>query len=198
MTVSPNDILRVTANMSIIAGGVFQNVYHLIFEGSGPESDSTVADAVAEKLNDAYSFVNAFLTDALTFDDIDVWNVTQDRPMLVVDWPTLVAGLSTEQRLPQQCAELVLFRTATARSQGRKYVPMFTETSSQAGGILTTTAIAGLQNFGNELVLPENAGAGTVQCGNWRYPTGPFSRWTAATVSSLIRTQRRRVIGVGG
>src|SRR3989304_4991246 len=123
MTVELNDIIRVTARMLHAGTSAVQNQYHFRYGGAGSAEDSAIQTAIAERIDEAYTPLVPFQQDNFQYDDIQIWNVTQDRPMITQDWPILTLGTGNGAMLPLQIACLVLFRTNTARSQGRKYLP---------------------------------------------------------------------------
>jgi hypothetical protein len=194
------DIIRVTANMSWNAGAdQVVNTYHTkanLF--SGNYSDASVHTAIADALDTAYTALNTWISSAVTYDSIETWNLTQDRPMGVTAWPTLTTGDATGEMYAAQCAPLLLMYTLAPRSQGRKYLPPTTESFVSLGGTLNAAILAGIAAFGAALldgweITPLNAGA----WGNWNKVLVRFAEWVAGVVETRLRTQRRRVEGVG-
>jgi Rieske Fe-S protein len=124
--------------------------------------------------------------------------------------PGSIAGDS----LPNQNAMLVGLRTGTKgrRQRGRLFLPGVAE-SGQTDGVLTGAQLAAVQAFAQGIVNAYGAG-GTET--NWRLvvyspPTPPFkpkapppvhtdtliTPVTSQDIDEVIRTQRRRSIGVG-
>ena len=195
MTVATGDVLRITAKMSL-AGGAIQNVYHVL-NFALPEDDSVVFDALAAELDDAYSEYTAYDPDAHLYDTIQMWNVTQDAPIDEQEWPVLTAGGSASDVAPLQLCGLVLFSTATARSQGRKYYGPFTEAAQSSAGYILAGVVYDLGLIAAHFLTATVAGDAQFAWGNWNNDLGRFASWQSATVQPLFRTQRRRVPGVG-
>lgn len=197
MSVNHLDIIRVTARMDFGGIAAVQNQFHFQYTGGSAEDDFEVENGIALLLDDAYQELVALFESGFDFRDILVWNVTQDRPMNTQSWPTLTVGTGAGIALPLQIAALVLFRTNTARSQGRKYLPPMVVTTHDGSGHLTTAAQTACNAWATVVTGTITTPNGTLKAGNWRYPTGPFSPWLTGTVSQYFRTQRRRVFGVG-
>lgn len=193
--VSPNDIVRVTAQMSFGSDAI-QNVYHAEYQGAAPVADLAFKLGIASALDTAYGNIIGLISNQVSFDNLEFFNITQDRPMFDQPWPTLINGVATGEPLPPQTAPLVLFNTEVARSQGRKFLPVFDE-PTQSGGTLVPTAITNLGNYATAILSGAVTGAGNAFFGNWSPTKLRFAEWTVALVQELLRTQRRRVVGVG-
>lgn len=193
----PGDILRVTAKMVFGADQV-QNVYHLRVDTSEDVDDDTMQLYVTEKIDAMYNWYQPSMCANVTFTTIELWNVSQDRPMGDWDWPTLTVGGASGDGLPKQCAPLILFGTLTARSQGRKYMPTTNEAGSTSGGSLVSSVLADLGEFAAEVLTNIDIGAvGEAVFGNWSPEKERFAEWVTAGVRGMLKTQRRRVSGVG-
>lgn len=195
MPVNSGDIIRATAKMTYVGDDV-QNVYHLQYLGV-TTLDSSVVNGIAGVLDDAYDYIDLFISDNVGFDTIEVWNITQNRLLDEVNWPTLVSGGGVDSALPTQVSALALFNTAVANSQGRKYLPVFTEAENLGGGIISSAALAAIALFIAELlgevVLPD----GECYFGNWNPTLARFADWVSGYISDRMQTQRRRTVGHG-
>lgn len=195
-TTVDGDIIRVTAKMTYNAGvDDVQNVYHMKFDG--PDMvDEDVHTMIAGYLNTAYDYIKGLSTTDVEFETIETWNLTQDRPMIENTWPTLTAGTGTGQSSPQQGAPLCLFNTASPRSQGRKFLPPPTETVWE-GDSISSTALAAIVNWANVILGGASYGSNSLLPGNWSKKYTRFAPWISGIVETVLRTQRRRVRGVG-
>jgi hypothetical protein len=194
------DVIRLTAKMSYDSGTAqVQNVYHLVCNFTASQTDSTVQYVLASMLESAYSYLLPFLRSTLKFDTIQTWNVTQDRPMVEDTWPTLVDGDETSiDAYAAQAAPLVLFNTAAARSQGRKYLPPVIESAVSDYGTLSGTLLTAIANFASVLLISASVSVGNnLNTGNYSKLYNRFAPWLSALIEATIRTQRRRVRGVG-
>lgn len=115
-----------------------------------------------------------------------------------VGFPTLVDGGSANEMLPFQVSPLVRFPTTVLGSQGRKFLPAFTEGASGAGGLLSTGTILNLANYAIDLIGGAIDGDLVEYIpGNWSETYQRFAPWVAALVNAYQATQRRRQRGVG-
>jgi len=190
------DIIRVTAKLAWSSGtNDIQNVYHLQHSGDTAD-DEDVHAAIANVLDDAYTYFNEYVPSLTSYETIETWNVTQDRPMVEDGWPVLDAGTGAGDQLPSQVAPLVLFNTATARSQGRKFLPSPIETA-QAGSVLVAGILSEIADYTVELLDGVDGGTWTLSFGNYNVNLSRFAPWISAVVKTILRTQRRRTFGVG-
>jgi len=137
------------------------------------------------------------MTIRLSFEKVECYNLTGDYPLIATDWPVLTAGTSNSNPLPLQSAPLVLFRTATKRSVGRKYIPGFCADANDGAGVLLETYKPLLLDFAEHFLAGMSQGDVTGEFGNYRPSTTTFVTWIEGDVDDIIRTQRRRVLGVG-
>lgn len=196
MPVNHQDIIRITAKMTIPPDD-FQNVYHAQYLGPSGQSDAVAWTDVATVLETMYTEVLGEQADELLYDTIELWNVTQDAPMVESAWPTLTAGTSVDRALPYQSAALLLFPTGTARSQGRKFLPGFTDGGTEGDSLWDAGAITALVAFAAEALGVFDLAAGSFTFGNWNPTLVRFAQWVSAIVQAVIKTQRRRSPGVG-
>jgi len=196
--VAAGDIIRFVAKFAQYAQEL-QNVYHALVIGS-QSSDSSVFASIAAWLETAYTELLPDFTEDLTFDSIVAYNVTQDALIGEDDWPTLVDGENVSEGLPLQVAHQVNFTTPFLRSQGRKYIPAFGESSVEDGGNLVASASANVGDFAAEVLENISGTSWTGVVGAYRYPNdlpARFGQYNTALVKEFPATQRRRKIGTG-
>lgn len=196
MTVNLNDVLRVTAKMSQ-AGSDIQNVYHWKAKGTGSDTDLNVMNAIALRLDISYTTIDGLLTTGLTYDQIDFFNMTQDVVMGTLDWPVLVAGSLVAEALPLQTSALLLFGTLIPKSQGRKFLPPMAEIASGNAGDLDAATTTACINFIAAILSTVIVGTLQFDAGNYDHLLVRFAQWFSGKVGTYMRTQRRRVVGVG-
>jgi hypothetical protein len=174
-----------------------QNVYHLRLDTvSGSPTNEALLAEVATVMDTIYDTADGVISDLLTFDTIEVYNVTDDEYVGEAGWPTLTVG-SNADITPPQCAPLVLFNTATLRSQGRKFLPPFGIGSADGDGTLTSAALTVMAAFVAEVLTPGGWTSYGGDFGNYRDIGGVFIEWTAGVVRDFFATQRRRYFGAG-
>lgn len=189
------DICRVTTVMSFGTSDI-QNTYHVKYAGTDI-TDANFKLEVATYFNTLFDQYNAFVSDVITYDYIDFFNVTQDRPMGQEPWPSLTVGASIDDVDALQNAPLILFNTEVNKSQGRKYMPPPGSSSCNNGGQLQSSIVAALTTFASLFDAPTVIGSGTGRYGNWNKLLGRFAPWVASQVITNVKTQRRRALGVG-
>lgn len=197
MAVSPGDVIRVTAVLAYDAVNTIQNVFYVEHQGVTDVSDDDFMEAAALWLDTAYGNLLSLQPAATTYTTVQGYNVGDDVPLLPEPWPTLTSGSSSDQGLPLQVAGLVSFATTTKRSVGRKYIGGLSEGAQAAGGLLDATAVVGLENWGTDILNGFVVTAEVFVPGNFRPLTNDFIDWERRRVDPVMRTQRRRVKGVG-
>lgn len=194
--VEPGDVIRVMVGMDL-GGEKVANVYHFQHTGSVAQSDGDVHAAMQTYIQNAYDGIEGSVSDDLTQDVMDTYNVTQDRPMFTAAWPGTFAGDDTSAPLPYQNSYLLTFPTAVKKSLGKKFVPGVTENSSAGAGIIVGSVISDLVQFGVDLLAGFSVAGQTFKPGNYQILSTTFVEWASAIVEVLISTQRRRKPGVG-
>lgn len=197
MTVNTGDILQVRAKYSY---GVddYVNVYHFKADFTASQTDLAVLGAVRAMLDDAYDHLDTLISNNVTFDTIEVINLTQDMAVGEDDWVTLTAGANVDSPLPTQVACVVRFFTNVLGSQGRKFLSTFTETENVYGGTLSAGLTTALGNYAAEILAGVVISAGNELIpGNWNATLARFAEWTSAFINERMGTQRRRKVGVG-
>lgn len=197
MTVQVFDVVRIVAEMLFDGVDIMQNVYHFQHQGSVQSTDLNFLERSGDFIEAAMVDLQPLMTDNISFGTISGFNVTQDTPLFGIDWPTFTTGDGIDNTLPLQCAALASFPTGTAKRIGKKFMAGFGEDNQAGGGELSVTLTDAMVTFGVELL----AGwvQGTLILGNGTYDpvTEIFRQFVAATVDAIMRTQRRRVVGVG-
>lgn len=198
MTVNPNDILRITAKMSL-GGNDIQNVYHVQNGGMSTIPDATALAGLADWIDDAHVDINPSIASGVSYDTIEVFNVTQDYSLGDTTWTTLAiggdGGASTVYA--PQAAALVKFLTDVARSQGRKYIGGLTEDGVGTAGALEAIVLTRLLNYAGQLLSEPVLSGNQIKVGNWNPTLARFVQWGSALAADYLATQRRRRYGTG-
>jgi hypothetical protein len=191
------DVLRVTAKMKVSTGQDIQNVFHMKHGGSAQEAAVEYA-AVADWVEAIYSELITDFASKLTFETIDVYNITKDFVVGEEAWPSLTAGTGTGDPVAPQLSGLITFTTNTGKSQGRKYLPPFFESAATSLGEIWATTLGHMAAAAAAALLDIAIAPDTnISAGNWNQALGRFTTWIAAVVKTTFRTQRRRRTGVG-
>ena len=196
MTVVQNDVLRVTAEMSFGTNSI-QNVFHFRSSNVGGISDAKALTDLALALESFYGFIDGNMSTTLTFDQVRVQNVTQNKLLGVTPWPTLVAGLAATLALPLPVAASVTFNTTKPQTRGGTYFGGFTEASNTTGGTISATLLANLASSAADMLIEQVAGVDSYRLVVFNRVLSTFVLPVGAIVHAVWRTQRRRRQGVG-
>jgi len=192
MGVVIGDVIQVTCGLSWEGVSDMLNVFYVQKTMGDEDDDIDVLTDLASGFDTVYALIQAYLHTDVIFGDIEFYNITQDRPMGAVDWPTLLAGTGEADPLGIQSAYQVDFFTGVKRSRGRKYI---------SGGMAINLADAArlkedtkgvLQDWGDQLVLGFLVDSDEYLVGHIGSVSGLFISWKSALVAPLISTQRRR------
>lgn len=203
MTIQNGDILKITYETEMIpTTSIFQNIYYLKFHSIGTIPDVTALSDIEGWLEAAYGEVETDIKSTLTQNlcpvDIIEWDTDQwvvSRNVGYVD-PTLTFGDITEM-LPQQSAPFALFKTDRPKSNGKKFLAGYCELSS-GGGYLESAPLIALAAYASEILNGITIDLDTFYtAGVPRTGSDVWLDFALAVVTNLIRTQRRRVPGVG-
>lgn len=196
MAVQSGDVLRVIAKMSWGENDI-QNVYHMQVSGTNFGTNANVLSEISDFLDGAYLTFDQGVTDLITYDTIEAYNLTQEEYVGEQAWPTLSVGGLADDPLPPQTCNLVLFGTNTLKSQGRKFLPTVTYSQLDTDGTVSSSWVTIIGNFAAYILLGVDAGDWTAVCGNYRPLTEVFIEWIESTVRDIWATQRRRYFGRG-
>ena len=198
MLVNDQDVLRVAAKQFGPDEQQIINVYFWRAQLNVPSvTDDAVMVAVSQKLDDLYEELAPWVNDQQQADEIDFFNITQDRPMGSTGYPTYEGGSSLATHLPAGCAALLTATTTKKRVIPKKFFGIFTEMAQEGGewvtGVMTSLAIAGGIWWASIMVGED----GYLESGTWRRLLGTFTPLVTVIVKALCSYQRRRKPGVG-
>jgi hypothetical protein len=197
MTVQPDDVVKVTCSFVYDEVSVMQNVFYYQNTGSSAVSDEDVLTDLVGEIDGYYGSLTSTWSSRMVPRDLVLYNITQDLPIGSSPWPTLEDGGSALESLPLQCAPLVSFLTGFAKAVGRKYLPAVDEAHNSHGGALAAPLLADMLAWAVGVLGGVTIDGQPFYAGHVSSVTGGFVRWLTSEVNTLIRSQRRRVIGVG-
>lgn len=196
MTVVLNDVIKVTVKSSMPNGSVIENVYHLKKIGGGDLSEADAMEDIVLWVTSLHDQLDDLQVTTLTYDSVDAYNVTQDRP---VSSSSLVGGgdLAADP-LPPGVAALVSCDTGVKRGVGRKYIAGISEALT-TGGEFVAGALVSLGEYADKLTEVYNSGAtdSDWQAGIYRKFHNQFAPFIGWAVNAIPAYQRRRKPGVG-
>ena len=204
MAVLDGDILRVSVNFELGDGTQYQNIYHMIRDGTDAYSDAVHVSAIQVKIEAMYNTIVAHVrndvVEQLSFVDRIEFNEITDQWEVVENIGTFTPAFNPAnvgEGLPYQSAPFLVFKTQRPKSVGKKFLFPFGETS-QDETILTGAAVAAMVAFGvsvlNALVV---GGDATLTMGIVRTGIQTWLNFLVAVVNDVIGSQKRRRPGVG-
>lgn len=196
MALATGDIVRITCKMSQDGKDV-QNVYHMKAAVSAAVTYEDFLDELAQDFDDMYNLVDTRFADVLTFDTIEMYNITKDEYIGETAWPVLTVGSSLSDELPVQSSPCVLFPSDKLRSQGRKFLPPLTIGSLDDHGTIVASVLAEIAAYAAEALTAKVGTDWAGVLGNWNPDLGRFAEWVSAVVLPEFKTQRRRYTGTG-
>lgn len=198
MTIFAGDHVRITANMSLNVAGRIANVFTVNVSSIGGQTQANIQAAMGRYVELIYVPLQAHLDDGQTYIDMEIFNLSMGTPEGSIAWPSLVAGLSTSEGLPEGVAFLMTGKTATKRVFGRKFMGVATELSN-IDGVLTTAALTQLALASLAWVEDYTDANGVILIPGVRAVgvLGAFRGFTEVFVRNVFAYQRRRKRGVG-
>lgn len=196
MAVDQDDILRITAELSIGADAV-QNVFHFQYQSVAQITDAQALTDGALVMEDLYNDILAAQSTSLDFDQVRVQNITQDKLLGTTAWPTIIAGLEVALLLPLPVAALLTYGTAVPQTRGSTYFGGFTEEDNTVGGVIASALISQLGGIATSILAGTNLSGRLYKLIVLNRALGTIIPITSAVVHAVWRTQRRRRQGVG-
>ena len=197
MTINTNDVIRASAIMRLSNADDIVNVFHVEAQTVGAELQIDLRADIATYIESIYLEFDQEIHTSVSFDTIELFNVTDGNPEPSVGWPTLVAGLKVDDPVPDGVAALSIGRTGVSRVVGKKFWPIATE-----GDLIGGTWIAGyltlIDNANAKWIAPFTGASGvTWDPGVFSRVAALFRPFTEAASSAVPAYQRRRKRGVG-
>lgn len=191
------DVIRATANC-VQYSQTINNIYFYKCIFTDTQTDHDVMSALATQIDDIYAEINSRLSTQFSYMDIHFFNITQNRPMGTLDWPSMTSGsYASSEALPNGVTGLVLADTGYNRSRPKKYFSGFCEVDC-TGNVLSATVTSQLLSLITQLLEAVEVSTGnTLTPGTWSKKYNTFRALVSAVVSSYVAYQRRRKPGRG-
>lgn len=199
MAVNTGDILRVACRMHHATHGDLVNVFHYRSTSAAPVDDSDVLGDMAAYMDTLYKTIDQDMHKDWTFEDVNVFDVTQNRPLGVAAWPTLVAGGDEYNDCqPSQVAALVRGTTGYSRNWARKFIGGLTEARNTSGGFVDSTTMTDLAAFAAAWIAGGlGSGGETFEPVVWHKAASMWRPITEAVIRNVWSTVRTRRTGRG-
>lgn len=204
MAVLDGDILRISANFELGDGTQYQNIYHMVRDGTDVVSDAAHVLAIKGRLENMYDELVSQVLDDVTpqlsfvdrveFNEItNQWEVVENIGTLTLSFTPVNVG----DGLPYQASPYIIFKTQRPKSVGKKFLFPFAE-SEQNETILVAGAVTAMAAFGVFVLASlELGGDATLTMGIVRTGINTYLNFLVAVVNDVIGSQRRRRPGVG-
>lgn len=196
MTMVQDDVLRITAEMSVGADAV-QNVFHFQYLSEENVTDAVALLDAALIMEDLYNEILADLSTSLDFDQVRCQNITQDVLYGSGPWPTIVAGLLVAELLPRPVAALITYATSVPLTRGGTYFGGFTEDDNTTGAVISTGSLTALAALAANVLAGKNISGRLYNLIVLNREFGTVIPVVSTIVHAVWRTQRRRRQGVG-
>lgn len=198
MSSEQNDIIRVATRLNLPLHGDVVNVWHFRKTDAVSQSDATTLVDLSEYCDEMFDTIDNYISIDCDFVDINMFNVTQDRPLGSVSWPSLVAGTRTGHPLPMQTAAFLQGNSGFSRNWARKFIGTFSENENDANGFIEGALLSGLAQLGIRWL----AGPIFVMTGTWEpvvyhYKAALWRTIVEVVIRNVWATMRRRRAGVG-
>jgi len=194
--VNAGDVLRVTPELKLSRGQVHENVFYFRNDGLGTATEGQAEADISQFLDDFYGNFQGRLSSATEFVQIHYFNVTQNAPMSVDTWPSMVNGGDGGQTLPAGASAILGLPTGVLRVRGRKYFGGFTE-SDNIGDQISSGLAGDILAASVDLIGSFLGASLTAWLPGVLDQSGAFWAFTEAALSLLWASQRRRRFGTG-
>jgi hypothetical protein len=190
------DVIRATAKLTYDGASDIQNVFWFELVTQTLSIEHAAAD-IGEMLEDIYGEFNAHLADIVTYDSINLFNLTQDVAYGDFDWPTLTAGLASDEAQPPGVAICAWARTGLPKIMSKKWFGAFTEAACTDGLFSSTVRSAVIAGIAEWIISPKTATYGTWKQGVYSSKLLTFVTFVSAALRAYAAYQRRRRPTVG-
>lgn len=202
MAVENGEVLQAVIDYITSDGVHIQQKLGYIAQFAAPQSEvavlAAIASAVSAMMDAVAGCIHTSLEDPDVYVDVIEW--VADHWEVVRNVGEVIAGTTPtniSQILPYQNAAVLVGRTARPRSRGRKFLPPFGE-DCQDASVWTAAVLADLADalliYLADIAVSVN---NDLSPGVPSTVTGTFLPFTGGLVNDYVRTQRRRVPGVG-
>jgi hypothetical protein len=193
------DHIRVAARLKFDSIYDMVNVWDInVVVVPSPTTEAALDEDIQSMMDEFYSIAEGAISNRVVAWDIVITNVTAGDPSRTVLWVGgFAGGTSTSEALPPANAALILLRTAVTGVQGKKYLPVGTE-SLQSAGVWNAGTITILTNMCAAIMgqwSGTNGGEYVVQVYSPTLDT--MNPLTSAIGSPAVAYQRRRRFGRG-
>lgn len=207
MSFGVDDIVQIVVPYTYAGGSVINDFGLVCISGSGHVAADTLSDFKTAIVKATTGGLLTVPANVYSVDHLELVDVKPGTAATVPYTFSAVTGIQTGDALPPQCAALLRLTTSLkGRSyRGRIYLPPGDE-SEQANGTWNSTMTTNLNDVCTQLKAVYGPGGSNAYwrlCVVSRYhngakrPTPVATQITDVTYDSRVRTQRRRVSGVG-
>lgn len=199
MTISAGDVVKATARLEWGGSVAVQNVFYAESLAAVSVSDEDAMDDLAEWLETIYDSIAPYMMTTVAFVDILFYDMTGDRPIGQLSWPTLTTGSGVGHPTASLVSMVVTAYTSINRTRGRKFFGVFDNTL-MANGLWVAALLTDMALAAGAWITSFTGGTSgqTWLPGVWRVTKIPhFTDFTEFVVRAIPGAQRRRKENVG-
>jgi hypothetical protein len=204
MTIQVGECIETVVEMVLSDGTVANNIFHHVLQGENEQTDADCRTAIAASLNALYDILAPYISDAIVVNpaylnliswssELQKWYTARDLGVAAMTWE----GEGIQDSFPNQVAAVLTAATYLPKHNGRKFFPMFVETSAVAGDLISG-ALTALTAAGALYIEPLPLGGADkltpcVASGDG----GQTLTFASVVANSILGSCRRRKPGVG-
>lgn len=197
MPTATDDILRVAARQNVPGIGDFVNVFHYKCISGAPISDADTLADMGEFMDMLYTKVQAIISSYADPVDVNVFNVTQDRPLGSTPFPVWTGGTATGDAEPAQVAAFIRGLSGYSRNWAKKFIGPLSESRIATIGLMDGTTLTALGAFGAEWVLSTATSVGGYIAVVYHSSAGLYRAINSVAYDNVPCIIRRRRAGIG-
>lgn len=205
MTVADGAVLRASARWTSANGQDNINVFWFRADFTASQTDEATFDGCDGAITRAFLEVDQLMRNTWAVHDLKVdvvehiggkWQTTANVGF--GSWGATINTAETGDALPEGVAGVGFLYTGLGKHQGRKFLPGFTETFSDAGGNVASTLVTGIVAMLTDMLTPYVISAGNDLVSVVADRAAGITRDILEVgASNVFGYQRRRKPGVG-
>lgn len=204
MSVSGNDLIRVSARCAGTSNQDIVNVFHFRVASAMSGLDADLVSDLKTHMETAFAELNSVQSNSVNPIDLKIdkvtWNGSDEAVVYnfgTYPWGGAYNPSASGDDLPPMVTGLVKLLTHLGKVYGRKFIGGMME-AGNVSGFYNSAVVTALTNFAALFItLITGASGNTYEAGVLSKKTAAFQKFTSARVDSVYATQRRRRIGSG-
>lgn len=192
-----NDVFRVAVRLNVPVTGDFVNVFHYRITTVNDADDGWAILDFREIMDPLYTTLTNLLTGSANEVDINIFNVTQGRPLGSHAFLSWTGPTAAGEMYAPQVAAFVRGLTGYSRNWAKKFLGPLSEVHCGPYGQIDSTGMTILANFGAEWLTTTATPQNVYEPVVWHSLNGLWRPITSVITSNIPATMRRRRQGSG-